>query len=547
MRIRKLYNGGNPTGDPKKPSKSVGTSVASPAAAPNYLINQNFKEVQRIVDALEAGEDVMYDPKIAPAIAEERMFREKQKLTTPMATEPGFYEGYMVDDSGRVLYTGAAKPQSPVAEFLTPVGDVMAIGEGARMLAQGIREKDLGKTGLGAGLSLGAVGMAFLPGNANMIRTYGEAVDSKVIDDISNIIDQSRLSGSDINLNDVMTPVFSRYGRAEREEASDHIASLLDMTEDPYSGFELTSEEKKNLTDIMFSLSSEGPPPPLSASPLMRFEESDLDSNLPEIIGDFKKRESNEGGKRVIAYENENTGDYIDLTTLSLESEAPYSWVQAYPESYINKMNVDMTGGKLSGEMASRDVYSMMSKMMDQVKSGDLVSPGSLSTDSYPIYIRQLDKGKKYLTEGGKKQGTKIADKVPESEAIIFSSLNSMGKFTNFFKIPDEFISRVSTDGLLTHYGTSRVHIGEDGFSSVDEANKFLMEIKKKYIDPQLEKRGLPPTEVRPHYGAKFALPGDAKPIYLEFPTPIVEKLIMGGKVGLIKKAKKGMRVKKFS
>lgn len=547
LKRKKYVHGGVHNGDPVKSSGSsfVGTSVASPQAAPQYWTPSltrmnNEEELARIADALDRGEDVIFDQSLAPAVEEYRKFK-KEVESAPQA-RPRYAE---VSGAQYPMESGAVRSISPVAEFLTPVGDVMAMREGVQTIGEGIAERDPKKVGLGAGLSAAAVGMAFLPGNASMMRTFGESVDNKVIQDIANTIDESRMTGTDIDLNDVMSPVFANYSRAEREAASDEISSLLDIAEDPYSGFDLNSEEKKNLTDIMFSLSADDVPAPASSSPLIRFEDPSIESTLPSEIKGFKKFESSEYGNRLISYEHPTTGDYIDLTTSPLEGKAPESWVQAYPDSYVNKMNVDMSSGKASGDVMPRDVYSMMTKMMDQVPSGDIVDPGSLSTDSYPIFLRQLDKGQKYLTEGGKKQGTKILDKVPSHEAMKFQPLNAMGQFTNFFKIPEELTKRIATDGFLTHYGTSRAFIGPGGFESMDEANKLLMEVKEKYIDPELARRGLPPTQVEMHSSGKYAPEGETTPIMLRFPTPYVEKLFIGGKLKTIKKAKKGLKLKK--
>jgi len=551
MRLKRKYNhGGVHNGDPVKSSSSsfVGTSVASPQLAPQYwapsLTRMNNEEqLRRIADALDRGEDVIFDQSLAPAVEEYRKFRKE--LENEPQTSPRYAE---VSGVQYPMESGAVSSIAPIAEFLTPVGDVMAINEGVQTIGEGIVDMDLKKIGLGAGLSAAAVGMAFLPGNANMIRTWGESVDNRVIQDIVNTIDESRMARTDININDVMNPVFERYGRAEREAASDEISNLLDIADDPYSGFDLNSEEKKNLTDIMFAL-SEDVPPPNRPNPLMRFEDTSVESILPGEIAGFKKFESSNNGRRVISYEHPVTRDYIELTTSPLGANAPESWVQAYPYSYVNSMNIDMSIGKKSGDVKSRDIYSMMTKMIDQIPSGDIVSPGSLSTDSYPIFLRQLDKGNKYLTEGGKKQGTKILDRVPENEAINFQALNSMGEFTNFFKIPEEIVDRISTDKLLTNYGTSRAFIGPGGFESIEEANRLLMEVKEKYIDPELVKRGLPPSQVdevdnywnrsSPESG------GGATPIVLRFPMPFVEKLLFGGKIKTIKKAKKGLKLKK--
>jgi len=547
MRLKRKYNhGGIHNGDPVKSSSSsfVGTSVASPKLAPQYWAPSltrmnNEEELRRIAAALDRGEDVIFDQSLAPAVEEYRKFLKETE------GEPQVGQRYTeVSGVQYPMESGAARSISPVVEFLTPVGDLMAMGEGVQTIGEGITERDLKKVGLGAGLSAAAVGMAFLPGNASMMRTFGESVDNRVVQDIANTIDESRMAGTDIDLNDVMSPVFANYSRAEREAASDEISNLLDIAEDPYSGFDLNSEEKKNLTDIMFAL-SEDVPPPNSPNLLMRFEDPSIASNLPNEIAGFKKFESSKDGNRLISYEHPTTGDYIDLTTSPLEGKAPDSWVQAYPDSYVNTMNVDMGSGKTSGEVMPRDVYSMMTKMMDQVPSGDIVDPGSLSTDSYPIFLRQLEKGTKYLTEGGKKQGTKILDKVPSHEAMKFQPLNAMGQFTNFFKIPEELTSRIATDGFLTHYGTSRAYIGPNGFESMDEANKLLMEVKEKYIDPELARRGLPPSQVEMHDIGKHMPEGETAPIMLRFPIPFVEKLLLGGKIKTIKKAKKGLKLKK--
>jgi hypothetical protein len=62
-------------------------TVASPTMAPNYLGESNFDQVSRIVDAIESGEDIVYDPSLSPAIAEERRFRNlvRQEAQTASA------------------------------------------------------------------------------------------------------------------------------------------------------------------------------------------------------------------------------------------------------------------------------------------------------------------------------------------------------------------------------------------------------------------------------------------------------------------------------
>ena len=56
------------------------------------------------------------------------------------------------------------------------------------------------------------------------------------------------------------------------------------------------------------------------------------------------------------------------------------------------------------------------------------------------MWLRQIDKGNKYIKEGGKKQGAKLIpeDKVPLDQTINWRSLNQMGEFTNTLKLPKE-------------------------------------------------------------------------------------------------------------
>jgi hypothetical protein len=97
----------------------------------------------------------------------------------------------------------------------------------------------------------------------------------------------------------------------------------------------------------------------------------------------------------------------------------------------------------------------------------------------------------------------------------------------------------VLADELLTSTGTSKAGTSaETMFNSLDEANKYLREIKFNKIDPKLKELGLPPTVIE-------GVPGKEGAIRLQFPVPFTEKLRRGGKLKVKKKRKKGMIAKR--
>lgn len=713
MRIRKLYNGTGPTGDPKK-KKPITPAVANPLLAPKYLLSDQdtFNTVNRIVDAIESGQDVTYDPKYSNAIAEERKSRQRQR----MITEP-------------VDYTGRVQSTAPVAEFLSPAGDLLAAGEGAGMVAQGVKEGDLSKIGMGSGLALGAVGMAFLPGSLSNFRAAAEASDNRVLYHIHDIIEDSQRANADLTPDMVFGQIEAgRYNAAELADAADQIDRFITMADDPNFGLRLSNEERTNLNtlydmlehegddglfqeyfntdgagisdsgvpfarnrmspdqlrlamrqfeelpptiqrrveeienDISFSQSTpssrqaqeeifsilenhyggnipeeialdigvhpsqmpEGWSPPQrsiiadqygipgggqtpgvnSGNLPMTFRDKEV--QLPKTVSHFQVRDritkTPYGPNRSLGYDSRIQGnsDGIDMSMSPLgyvneltQSSGKYaSFYEAYPDSYLAKISLADTrhgreiaslldeakerlaflekqpstlvspndlrearqavrGLEEAGPTTSRDVYAMMTKLFDEIKTGDIVDPGSLSTDSYGMWLRQIDKGNKYLTQGGKKQGAKLIpeDKVPASESIKFQPLNKMGEFTNAFKLPKEMAELFNRYGILTGQGSSgpglRTHLMNEGMT-VDDINAMMMKAKYEYIDPALKKRGLPPVEIGSAGNADM-YPGTQDPIFFKFPLPYLEKLYKGGRIKLLKKAKKGMKVKKAS
>tara|TARA_R100000654_G_scaffold26486_3_gene50179 strand:+ start:587 stop:2740 length:2154 start_codon:yes stop_codon:yes gene_type:complete len=717
MRIRKLYNGTGPTGDPKK-KKPITPAVANPLLAPKYLLsNQNtFNTVGRIVDAIESGQDVMYGPDYADAIAQERKLRKRQRMTEP------------------VDYTGRVQSTAPVAEFLTPVGDLLAAGEGAGMVAQGVKEGDLSKIGMGTGLSLGAIAMALVPGNLQNFRAFANAQDNRVIYHIHDIIEDSQRSGTDLTPDMVMGQL--EAARYSPEELADAGMTLDEFTDAGAVGsgpgeFMLSRAEETNLDQlammmdpnieiagVLDNLLVNGNPayfegrlsPDVTRAAMEQYDqipaniqrrieqvgtnipsnpravdnsvsreareemysilENHYGGNIPEEIAlevgvhpvqmqragaqiperrsiiaeQYGVPEGSQGSgistsmstndvvynpmtfrgeevglpksvshfelndrtvpnqpyapSRFIDYDTTIPGsqDGISMRMSPLEYLASRpgskyeSFADAYPDAYVANIGMADTrrGREISklideaeeelktaqnlpstlvdqsditrleqkiynlksmGPSSSRDVFAMMTKMFDEIKTGDVVDPGSLSTDSYGMWLRQIDKGNKYLKQGGKKQGAKLIpeDKVPLEDTINFKSLNNMGEFTNTFKLPKEMADLFNRYDMLTGQGTGsgslRTHLMNEGMT-VDDVNAMMMEAKEKYIDPALAKRGLPPVQVL-EAGSADMYPGTQSPIFFKFPLPYLEKLYKGGRIKLLKKRKKGMRVKK--
>ena len=485
------------------------------------------------------------------------------------------------------MASGSAEMVSPM-RFVSPVGDAMDMAEGLRRMYKGVKEGDLGQAAGGAGLSAAAAAFAFVPGNASSFRSFAgryPGEENRIVGEIGELIkkdvdvDNAFAHLSDNNL--LSSP-------SQRDQATSELAEYIELLDDYNTPMEATLQEKDFLTDLMYAIEKNEAP---TKTPERIRAEALIEKNkeLPESIGNFKLQDMSRGNTRSITYgEVDGTfgsydgGDYIDLTTNPIEDVASEwrhdkhsaledpSFIDQYSDRSVSQMNMvlenkpkipvlhqadvidEATGavkfkkgdpvlGQYGEELfttgSSREHHSLITTMFDAVESGDLINPGSLSQDSYPIYLKQLEKGEKYLEKGGKKQGSKLLE---NPASIDYAGLNTMGKFSNYFKIPKADLDKVIKDGMLSHRGTATA----TQFSSRKEANDFLMNIKETYIDPALAKRGLPPTKLRTHKNLSLSSTEEAA-ISLEFPMPIVEKLERGGRVGLTKKAKYGMKVKK--
>jgi len=317
-----------------------------------------------------------------------------------------------------------------------------------------------------------------------------------------------------------------------------------------------------------------------------------VESNLPPTVGNFQLQDYAGESSRSMSYRSPS-GDEISMDIRPLEEkwyafnggiELEKAVKEAYPDSYMAKIGyadvrqgrrthnaiqaykkeleelraqgatedqirmIEQKLGRLEAmpSTSQKDVHAMMTALFDEIQTGDLVDPGSLSPDSYGMWLRQIDKGDKYLTQGGKKQGARLIpeSKLPRESTINYSALNSMGEFSNTFKIPEKYLDDVKEYDLLTSKGTDDVGLymkyQREGKTQKD-INDMMYELKENYIDPALEKRGLPPSRLEETYLQRDGVKG----LVFEFPLPFLEKLRLGGKIKLKKMNKGGMRCKK--
>ena len=182
----------------------------------------------------------------------------------------------------------------------------------------------------------------------------------------------------------------------QRQNVVDDIQQFLDFDSDPMSGLSLSAGETNALQKMQTAITKVEEPISPTAT---RFVKEQKD--LPESVGDFELTETPLGpNSREIEYGNEKTGDYINIASTPLTEVDPSLRLQydvlrdsnfnkKYGDKYINQMNFVLSDLKKTG---NRNVAELMNTVFGEVKSGDIINPGSLSTDSYDLYLKQLRK-----------------------------------------------------------------------------------------------------------------------------------------------------------
>lgn len=514
--IRKYQEGGNVR---SLLNRLAAQSQPLPAFQPQPAVSESTmtRRPDELQQQLSAGQAVDFAG----------MLRDMQRAKEREEFEAVMGKGYPMD-------SGSIESVTPM-KFFTPIGDVEDIASGLQMAGKGAMEGDLGKVAGGAGLSLAAGAMAFLPGNLSMVRSYAQSVNNPMLDRIFKGI------GEGEDFEQVVSNVAGDFTKAERAATAKDAQELLDLSWDEYSGLDLSNTERVLLEEIRDLSTKESAETSLKLAPSI--QETRSVGDLPDDINGFEKRIDNFDTNEVSVSYTDIAGNFGEINSGSVTEKVP-QLADEYGDRFAHSLNLDFTELKERPSATFKDQRTqsdVMNALFSNIEKGDLIGIpplGSLSSDSYPMILRQIKKGNRYQAaskatkEGIRDRGVKVIDKVGQDRSIDYRSLNDMGQFSNYFGIPKDAL----IDGMLTGKGGS--FRGRENFGSVKEANDYLKELKEKYIDPKLKEVGLPPARIAPKKDAEGYT-------NILFPYPVMEKLRFGGKIGLKKNRKSGLIAKK--
>jgi len=285
--------------------------------------------------------------------------------STRVAMQPPMYtsaEDAMLDLSraGNVTFFGEERPEfdptktqgiqmtSPLVEFLSPVGDIMAMGEA--------------DSGLEFAM---AAGLAFLPGNLRDVKdflpTFVRPEQVKILEEALGAVDD--VSGNADELLSVNMPQLSRMSENARKEMAN---GLDEMTEGLVNFPGFSQEEVNRLRETSKYLRS----PDIKQTSRAAAKKSTAPRSQ---IGDFKVEITPDG----IGYRMDGSADYISLVE--------------------NKPNDFTLVAILEENVNPRTKGLLLAETIKQVPKGGRVRFGSvndLSTDSYVFPLSYIEKGK---------------------------------------------------------------------------------------------------------------------------------------------------------
>lgn len=246
------------------------------------------------------------------------------------------------------LPTGALKSSYPVAEFLSPVGDVMAMAEA--------------DSGLEFAM---AAGLAFLPGNLRDVKdflpTFVRPEQVKILEEALGAVDD--VSGNADELLSLNMPQLSRMSENARKEMAN---GLDEMTEGLVNFPGFSREEINRLRETSKYLRS----PDIKQTSRAAAKKSTTPRSQ---IGDFKVEITPDG----VGYRMDGSADYISLVE--------------------NKPNDFTLVAILEENVSPRTKGLLLAETIKQVPKGGRVRFGSvndLSTDSYVFPLSYIEKGK---------------------------------------------------------------------------------------------------------------------------------------------------------
>lgn len=338
MRVRRRYQDGGRTADllrmleQQQVQRSMQQRMPQPSPAP-----ASSTRVAMQPPIYTSAEEAMLDQAAGDYVSFAKTFGE------PMSEEDAKYLRETQE-----LPTGAVKSSYPIAEFLSPVGDVMAMAEA--------------DSGLEFAM---AAGLAFLPGNLGMIKDalpqFIRPGQIKIMEEALSAIDDA--SGNADELLAINAPQLSRMSEGARKE----MASGLDEMAEDLMNFPMFSREEVNrLRETSRYLRS----PDIKQTSRAAAKKSTAPRSQ---IGDFKVEITPDG----VGYRMDGSADYISLVE--------------------NKPNDFTLVAMLEENVNPRTKGLLLAETIKQVPKGGRVRFGSvndLSTDSYVFPLSYIEKGK---------------------------------------------------------------------------------------------------------------------------------------------------------
>lgn len=372
-------------------------------------------------------------------------------------------------------YSGAAEPMS-LMKFLSPAGDVEDIYTGIQQVAGG---ESTGEKLLGAGqIGLASV-MAFLPGNLSAFKEFAAYQPKELAAPMREILDAVASRGDAGDLIDSFAPAINKMPDDLREQLAGAFDDLAMASDD--AGF-ATQDALDKLADV---------------SNKLRGSEPDLGMGVEDF------------GRKIGNFENQLDPAMMRANFVSYWEDPDTGMYMQVSKTGDNMYKMDIEAGTDKNPVNPMVAGKLILEGLDKVPVGGIIDmkSNSLSTDSYPMVMRYLARGK--------------AKPVGKTR---WGGMNTMGVepriFARTFNVPEEAVDILS--------GRMAVSPQE----SIELINKY-----KPAIDEKLAEVGLPPSKIE---GADLKMP------YPNFQRT-QEGFNIGGRLSVRKQKPKGFRVKRLS
>lgn len=398
--------------------------------------------------------------------AESRQDRAANQFLFGDREQPGYSE-----ELGQ--YSGAADPMS-LMKFVTPAGDVEDIYSG---LKQAVEGETVGEKAMGAGQVGLASLMAFAPGSLSSFKAFADFQPDDIAKPMNKILEAVASRGDAGDLIDSFAPDISKLPAESRERIA---MAFDDLRSSADEAMIANQDELDKMADVSVKLRG--------------LETESMPDDYGRMIGTFENQlDPNMMRQNYVSFwEDPETGMYMQVSKTS-----------------DNTYRMDIEAGTDNIPVSPTIAGKLILEGLDKVPVGGVVdmTSNSLSTDSYPMVMRYLARGK--------------AKPVGKTR---WGGLNAMGVepriFARTFNVPAEAVDIIS--GKMA--------------TSPQEAMELIQQFKPN-IDEKLAEVGLPASRV---VGSELKMP------YPNFQRT-QEGFNIGGRLKIRKQSPKGLRVKRLA